>query len=528
MTRFFRFCLVMWLLSFNVFAKSLTWKSHINAANLMIYKGQPKEAVRYLEIQSQRKDLTLTDRLIVAIKMINVANNLDVECQTVSIIKPIYDESAKINGLGNYTTFLANRYLIKAYVLERDYDNAFKFAFLLLKSASSIGMKAQSNLVIADLYLNQKHNKKAEKYYRSALEFFEKINKRRKYNKDISFIYNNLAVAYGSDGDYQKKLDLYFKSLQFKDKNSEGYFITLFNIGVSYYSLGKLQEAKIYLEQVDSHYSKVNEGNNLFYIEIVNLLGIIEHENEHFEAALDLYKKLYELSKKLKQEYYEAKALNNIATIYRVQGRLSLAEINYQKALAIRQKLSLQKDLVNSYENLALLAAAKKDYPSEQSYYQKALGILEDLHEQEHPRYANILANMAMGYQSRKQFDKAEQNYKRALIILKKSQKSGLKRAFVMTNLASMYVKTHQYDKAEPLFLEAIDIQHRLVGDKHPDVAYTYNNAARLYSLLNQGKKSVEFYKKAVSVSKATAGPNHPSTKGYRRNLLKARINSFF
>lgn len=519
-------CIILWGFSFNGFAKPLTWKNHIKNSQVMVSNGQIKKAIDYLEAQTKDKNLSEISRIMIAREAMRLIKEAGEKYRLVPIIKPIYEEGLSAHGPRHEITCWENRLLIQAYIAAGEYNQAFKQSELLVKSAPTTSTKALAYAELANLYRAKKQPLKAQKYYQFALKLLKKINQEGHYSPQISAIYNNLALTYGEQEDYKKELDLYFDSLRFKDQDSKGYYTTLFNIASTYQSHGKLQEAKKYLEQVVGFYSQSDKENDLPHLHAVNLLGIVEGELEHYSAALKLYQKLFDISKSINHEIYQAKALNNIASIYRKQGHLSLAENYYQKALARRQKFPSKRELVSSFENLALLASAKKDYYLEQNYYQKALGILENLHEEEHPDYANILANMAMGLQNLKQFNKAEHCYKKALGILEKYPSKRYRKAFVMTNLATMYVEYHDYKQAEPLFLQAIEIQQQTIGEKHPDIAYTYNNTGRLYSLLNQSRKAASYYKKAVSIAAATAGPNHPSTQQYRRNLLKAKINS--
>ncbi|WP_396687740.1 tetratricopeptide repeat protein, partial [Microcystis aeruginosa] len=44
-----------------------------------------------------------------------------------------------------------------------------------------------------------------------------------------------------------------------------------------------------------------------------------------------------------------------------------------------------------------------------------------------------------------------------------------------------LYRSQGRYPEAEPLYLEALDLIKRLLGDNHPGVATSLNNLAELY-----------------------------------------------
>ncbi len=47
--------------------------------------------------------------------------------------------------------------------------------------------------------------------------------------------------------------------------------------------------------------------------------------------------------------------------------------------------------------------------------------------------------------------------------------------------MAILYKAQGEYQKAEPLYLEALNISKKILGDEHPDTASSYNNLAILY-----------------------------------------------
>ena len=55
-----------------------------------------------------------------------------------------------------------------------------------------------------------------------------------------------------------------------------------------------------------------------------------------------------------------------------------------------------------------------------------------------------------------------------------------------MNNLAELYRKQGKYEAAEPLYVDALAMWKKLLGEEHPDVAQSMNNLAALY--YSQGK----------------------------------------
>jgi tetratricopeptide (TPR) repeat protein len=53
--------------------------------------------------------------------------------------------------------------------------------------------------------------------------------------------------------------------------------------------------------------------------------------------------------------------------------------------------------------------------------------------------------------------------------------------ASLLNNLAGLYRLMGAYEKAKPLYLKALKIREKLLGEEHPNTATTYNNLAGLY-----------------------------------------------
>jgi len=60
-------------------------------------------------------------------------------------------------------------------------------------------------------------------------------------------------------------------------------------------------------------------------------------------------------------------------------------------------------------------------------------------------------------------------------------------------NLAELYRSMGQYQKAEPLYLKAVKIFEKILGEEHPDTATSYNNLAGLYEIMGENKKAEHY-----------------------------------
>ena len=115
-----------------------------------------------------------------------------------------------------------------------------------------------------------------------------------------------------------------------------------------------------------------------------------------------------------------AASLNNLAELYRGQGRYPEAERLYKRVLAILEKLpngAADTRVATTLSNLALLYQAQRRYADEEPLYQRALAIREKALGPDHPDLAWLLNNLGGLYQVQGRYGDAERLFKRSLAI---------------------------------------------------------------------------------------------------------------
>jgi Tfp pilus assembly protein PilF len=161
---------------------------------------------------------------------------------------------------------------------------------------------------------------KAIGYTREALAMATEI----KDFKGQAASYNNLGVAYKSQGALDKALEYYLMSLKIYEElqNKEGIATTKNNIGTIYSFKKDFAQAMKYFEE--SHASFVELGNQEKIIGSMNNLGNLHSDLQLYEQALKYYTEAYELSEKSGKIFSDP--LVNIGSLYFKQG-------NYQRAV---------------------------------------------------------------------------------------------------------------------------------------------------------------------------------------------------
>jgi CHAT domain-containing protein/Tfp pilus assembly protein PilF len=189
-------------------------------------------------------------------------------------------------------------------------------------------------------------------------------------------------------------------------------------------------------------------------------------------------------------------SLNNLAEIYRVQGRYADAEPLYKRALAIREKTfgPDHPDVGQSLNNLTLLFQTQGRYSDAEPLYKRALAIPEKAFGLDHPDVGLSLNNLGVLFQTQGRYSDAEPLYKRALAIREKA--FGPDHPDVgqsLNNLAVLYQTQGRYTDAEPLLKRVLAIRKKVLGADHPDVGQSLNNLAVL-SFAQRDWKTAAWY----------------------------------
>jgi tetratricopeptide (TPR) repeat protein len=213
----------------------------------------------------------------------------------------------------------------------------------------------------------------------------------------------------------------------------------------SYYSLmlcyGKVDRLTRDIEQIESrhrgeHLTELEQWQNLM-IEAAKLYGTGE-----IRAAIPIYEQALTIAREIfpATDNDLAVSLNNLAELYRSQGRWAEAEPLYDEALKICRELFGDRpnnDLAASLNNLALLYRSQGRWAEAEPLYDEALKIRRELFAE---RPNNDLAAS-------------------------------------LNNLALLYASQGRWAEAEPLYDEALKIQRELFGDRpNNDLAASLNN----------------------------------------------------
>jgi len=292
--------------------------------------------------------------------------------------------------------------------------------------------------------------------------------------REASFL-SNLGRAYGSLGNYEKKLDREQRALD----------ITKENFGESHPNVAR------YLSDMGSTYGKLRE---------------YEKMRNAFEEAL-----------KIKEAYYGVNTPQTLGTLSRLAKAFEkLRAIRKQRVLTerilkIEQKLYGQghANVARTLSSLGLIYEQLGEYKKAIEYSKNALSIQERKYGKTHPEFlAPALSTLGRAWGKLEDFEKSRNYLERALII--QEQMYGRDHAVLaplLTNLGLAYGKLNQFDNQRILSERALEIKEREYGRDCIDNVNTLSNLARAYGELGYFEKHREYAERALRIQEAYYPP---------------------
>ena len=388
---------------------------------------------------------------------------------------------------------------------------------------------------IALLYEKQGEYEKALEYYKKALNI--RKEKLGKEHPDTATIYNNIAVIYHNQGKYGKALAYHTKALiVFKINPGEDHpdTATIYNnIGSIHYKQGEYKKSwDCHTKALNIRKRKLGE-DHLETSTCYNDIGLLYSVKGEYKKALAHYTDALNIREKNLGKYHPeiATIYNNIGDLYGEQEEYEKALENHEKALDIREKTLGKEhpDTAISYNNIGCVYDKQGEYKKALAHYTEALNIRKKTLGKEHIDTATIYNNIGYAYSNQGAYEKALENHKNALNIREKTLGEEYpETATSYYNISAACFNLGKYENARVYMAKALKFHEKTFGEDHPDTANTYSNISELCFNLSMYEESLECCEKALNIFEKTLGPAHTTTVMVHNNCwdLKKRLNS--
>jgi tetratricopeptide (TPR) repeat protein len=210
-------------------------------------------------------------------------------------------------------------------------------------------------------------------YAREALSYATEVGDK----KGLAASYNNLGVAYRTQGALDKALEYYINALRIYEsiENKEGIATSKNNIANIYTMKRDYSQALKYLQDSHKLFMDLNDTSKI--IGSLNNIGNLNNELLLFDKALEYYSRAQELSEKTGHIFPDP--VTNIGNIYFKQRNYQRAVESYEKALALEEDAGNKEGILNVLTNLAVTYTKAKQAVPAQQYLDKGFTLCNEI-----------------------------------------------------------------------------------------------------------------------------------------------------
>ncbi|KAL6890819.1 hypothetical protein GGI43DRAFT_425308 [Trichoderma evansii] len=250
--------------------------------------------------------------------------------------------------------------------------------------------------------------------------------------------------------------------------------------------------------------------------------GLYEEAHKLFTQIVDTFN-IMEAEGKVETNHHDVlTSMNNLASIYRIQGRWKEAE-KLVVEIEDRRKEAMEKargeisedtrSVLATQANLASIYKAQGRYEAAEGLQLSALIGCEIEFGDSHPQTLTNRSNLASIYRIQGELERAEHHQVQAMNM--RDIKFGREHPDTLTSmnsLASIFRAQGRLSDAEELQVQVVELRKEKLGSGHPNTLASMNNLALIYKAQGKGERAIELQSVVVKMCEAKLGPNHPHT----------------
>lgn len=240
-------------------------------------------------------------------------------------------------------------------------------------------------------------------------------------NIDVAYTFTSLGCVYQINGNYDDALKSHKQSLAIVLKHlilndsSTVYDAALANIynniAIAYYSMGDYYTAIDYFNQDYIIISKLSLNNDFKAAQLYNNMAVCYRNINSFDIAFEYYQKALVIKQNIlgPNHLSLAKTINNIGVFYMFIEDYDKSIIYLNQALEIKLMSldSLHPEVGVSFINLGEVYFQKEEYNKTLDYFNKALKVFEITFGNFHPMVGTVYNNIGLLYDKLKDYDDA-------------------------------------------------------------------------------------------------------------------------
>ncbi|MEI8135008.1 MAG: tetratricopeptide repeat protein [bacterium] len=254
--------------------------------------------------------------------------------------------------------------------------------------------------------------------------------------------------------------------------------------------------------------------------------SLYDEAGKMLETSLQMATKVFDAD-----DLFIAEVSDQLATCYYYRGKYAEAEEYYRKAISIRTKILGENDplTAKSLNNLGIIFYSLGKYSESGQAYEKAIASYRNHYGgKDHAEIASILNNLGTVFYVEKKYEDAIDAYEKSIEMYERLYgKNYPGRLSPIGNIALSYQSKKEYTNAEKKYTEAIVLSQSIYGDKHRDIAVRFSNLAVLHSrFMGKHDEALTAYKEAITIFESLLEENHIDTVSTYINFALAQIRA--
>jgi tetratricopeptide (TPR) repeat protein len=210
--------------------------------------------------------------------------------------------------------------------------------------------------------------------------------------------------------------------------------------------------------------------------------GITEYQLGHFAEAETLLRNAFELATAQDDKITCGLSLGYLGDTYLTEDRYAEAEIQYERALSVWQKISKTSIYIpETLRNLGAVYSIEHRNEKAVATLNQALRLSNKLSEPHVSLTAQILDTLGMAYFRMGDYKNAESFFVQTMKLRATGSLTDSMIAAVSASLGKIYTKKRKYTEAEAAFRNCLEITMRISGTRHPAVALIRTTLGKLY-----------------------------------------------
>ena len=293
-------------------------------------------------------------------------------------------------------------------------------------------------------------------------------------------------------------------------------------LAVTYYYLGKYEEAASILEQIlEGHGDEPGSENFRAPGYVVNNLARVYTAQGRYEGAEKLFDKMRTLDANPRDA---GRYVAAVADMYREQGRYSKAESLLDRTIESlrRERGDEHYFTLMSMQVLACLYIDEDRCEEAEALLHKAMPIAHRRFRENHPLTLRFMNARAVLHTKREEWDDAESLFKEVVRGRRGELGDDHPRTLETINdFGVLRRKQKRYEEAEPLLRQALESRQSKLGPDHPACFESMYELAVLYIWQARYEEAEPLLLEAYNGREAKLGPEHPRTVESLNELVR-------